>query len=199
VSDTDPGVIFRLTVKRPDGSNVFGPKTYLSDGAMIRGIRNWESRAVKEGWTLVREGAVRGAWLDLDAQKAEVHGADDPWNITVAPGHVRHQDEIDFFESMTPEEVTAWDAMSQEERDAAFAEAMSFEVPPLPEISVPRGGIRWPQSMTQAEWERRATEQFGPSPRDQASSAEIDAWNAMTPQERRAYVAAHRTVPKYRD
>lgn len=55
-----------------------------------------------------------------------------------------------------------------------------------------------PKPLTQAEWEQRATEQFGPSPRDQAASAEIDAWNAMTPEERGAYLEAHRIVPKTR-
>ncbi len=45
-----------------------------------------------------------------------------------------------------------------------------------------------PCQETQAEWERRATEQFGPSPRDQEASAFIEDWNAMTPEERGAYL-----------
>lgn len=63
----------------------------------------------------------------------------------------RVKDEIDFFESMTPEESAAWDALTQEERDAQFKAAMEFEVPPLPEISIKRGGTPWPVP-AEASW-----------------------------------------------
>ena len=82
--------------------------------------------------------------------------------ISVPPGIMKHQDEIDFFESMTPEEEAAWDALSQEERDAQFAEAMSFEVPPLPMIYVPRGGLGYPEPLTQGEWEQKVNEALKP-------------------------------------
>ncbi len=54
----------------------------------------------------------------------------------------RVKDDDGDDDEMTPEERAAWDALTPEEQVAiAFA---PLEVPLLPEISIKRGGLRWP-------------------------------------------------------
>lgn len=142
MNDGIQDVIWRLTVRDPQGKIVYGPRVHLADKTMIAAVKRWTGKDV----TLLREYAIRGAWQNVDA--VPVTGAKNPWH-----------EEAPIFpddDEMTPEEQAAWDALTPEEQVAlAFA---PVEVPPLPTISVPRGGIRWPQPLSQEEWERRAAE-----------------------------------------
>lgn len=79
MNDGIQDVIWRLTVRDPQGKIVYGPRVHLADKTMIAAVKRWTGKDM----TLLREYAIRGAWQDVDAETNPNH-----WTNWVAPSEI---------------------------------------------------------------------------------------------------------------
>lgn len=73
MSDDSPGLLWRLDVKDRDGVSVRGyPRIFLHDREYVQHLGRMMTKSYEKnlGYTFVKEGCTRSAWMNLDGPVA---------------------------------------------------------------------------------------------------------------------------------